>query len=146
MDNKKRRYIRWILLIGWMIFIFIMSNQPGDVSSSQSDFVVMIFNFLGIDLNSYLGDLATFIVRKAAHFTEYLILFTLAYRVAVLYYDKKKAKLYMVIFVFLYACTDEIHQAFIPDRGPAFKDVLIDTSGGIFGALIISILEKVRRK
>jgi VanZ family protein len=43
-------------------------------------------------------------------------------------------------FCFLYACTDEIHQTFIPDRAGKFSDVLIDTCGSTFGAVIMLIL------
>lgn len=146
MDNKRKSYIRWVLLIGWMSLIFYMSNQPGEVSSEQSRFVVMIFDQLGLNLNSNLGDMATFLVRKVAHFSEYFILFILAYRVARLYLDKKSAKIYMIIFVFAYACSDEFHQAFVPDRGPAFKDVLIDTSGGITAAIATFIIEIINNK
>lgn len=50
----------------------------------------------------------------------------------------------MIAFVFLYACSDEFHQYFIPGRAMAFKDVLIDTSGGITGYIIVTIIEKVK--
>lgn len=146
MNNKRKIYVRWAFLLMWMSFIFYMSHQPGDVSSEQSRAVVLIFEVLGLDLNSYLGDLATLLVRKAAHFTEYFILFILAYRVAKVYLGKKKAILYMIFFVFIYACTDEYHQSFIPDRGPSFKDVLIDTSGGIVASISTLILESVKSK
>ncbi|WP_322395084.1 VanZ family protein, partial [Clostridium perfringens] len=42
-----------------MGIIFFMSHQPGEVSSSQSELVIKIFQFLGIELNEYFGDLAT---------------------------------------------------------------------------------------
>ena len=41
-----------------------------------------------------------------------------------------------IIFSFLYACTDEIHQIFVPGRSAQFRDVLIDTLGASFGATI----------
>jgi VanZ family protein len=36
----------------------------------------------------------------------------------------------------LYAATDEFHQRFIPDRSPAFQDVLIDTIGAATGVAL----------
>lgn len=134
--KNNRKVISWIMLIIWMCIIFFMSNQPGDVSSRQSELVLKIFAFIGINLNEYLGELATFIVRKTAHFSEYLILFMLEYNVLRFYMDRSKARMYSVLGVFLYACSDEIHQYFIPGRAMAFKDVLIDTSGGIVGFVI----------
>ena len=142
--NKNKKMISWIMLIAWMGIIFFMSHQPGEVSSSQSELVLKIFSFLGIELNQYFGELATFVIRKTAHFSEYLILFLFAYNVSRFYFTTKKARLYSIIFVFLYASTDEFHQYFIPGRNMAFKDVLIDTSGGVIGYLIMKILEIVK--
>lgn len=145
MDRNKKR-IAWGMLLVWMGIIFFMSHQPGEVSSSQSELVLKIFSFFGIELNQYFGELATFIVRKIAHFSEYLILFLFAYNVSKFYFTSKKARLYSLIFVFLYASSDEFHQYFIPGRNMAFKDVLIDTSGGIIGYFIMNIIEVVKSK
>ncbi|WP_291651467.1 VanZ family protein [Clostridium sp.] len=142
--NKNKKIISWTMLIAWMGIIFFMSHQPGEVSSSQSELVLKIFSFLGIELNQYFGELATLVVRKAAHFSEYLILFLFTYNVSRFYFTTKKARLYSIIFIFLYASTDEFHQYFIPGRNMAFKDVLIDTSGGAIGYLIMKIVEIVR--
>lgn len=142
--NKNKKMISWIMLIAWMGIIFFMSHQPGEVSSSQSELVLRIFSFLGIELNQYFGELATFVIRKTAHFSEYLILFLFAYNVSRFYFTTKKARLYSIIFVFLYASIDEFHQYFIPGRNMAFKDVLIDTSGGVIGYLIMKIVEIVK--
>ena len=144
MINKK--IINWSMLIGWMIFIFYMSNQPGTISSNQSELVLKLFSLIGINLNTYFGELATLIVRKAAHFTEYFILFILAYRVIGFYVKREYIKWYALSIVFLYACSDELHQYFIPGRGPAFKDVLIDTSGGTLGVILSFLYEKRKKK
>lgn len=144
--NKRKKIISWALLILWMIVIFFMSHQPGEVSSSQSDLVVKIFSLIGIELNDYFGELATFVVRKVAHFSEYMILFLLAYNVTRHYVNERKTRLYLIGFVFLYACTDEFHQYFIPGRAMALKDVLIDTSGGILGYIIVTIIERFKSK
>ena len=143
---KRKNIIRWLLLIIWMVFIFLMSNTNGDKSSDQSQSIVNILCYLGIDLHSSLADIATFIVRKAAHFTEYLILYILFYRVLILYINENKSKFIAIILVFLYACTDEFHQLFVQDRDGNFRDVCIDTSGGIFGLIILSIINKVKNK
>lgn len=141
--NKKKKVAAWILLIFWMSLIFYMSNQPADISNGQSDFVIKFFSYIGIELNDYFGNLASFIVRKGAHFTEYLILYFLFYNLNKNYFDKK-SKLYSIIFVFLYACSDEIHQFFIPGREMQIRDVIIDTSGGVFGYLLICIKNRIK--
>lgn len=141
MNDKNIKRIKWGLWITWMVIIFIFSQLPGDVSDEQSKLVVYIFNALGLDLNSYLGDLANFAVRKGAHFTEYFILYILTLNVLILYMDKRKAWNFSLCFVFIYACSDELHQMFIPGRGPAFRDVLIDTSGGAFAYIVSNFID-----
>lgn len=144
--KNKRSIINWILLIAWMLLIFFMSNQPGEISTKQSDLVIKIFSLIGIDLNSYLGSIATFIIRKVAHFTEYFILYGLSIRVLNQYIEIKKSRVYCLFIVLAYAITDEIHQYFIPGRAMALKDVLIDFSGGVFGYLFNYLIYNFKNK
>ena len=136
--RNRRLIIRWIALLFWMGLIFYMSNQPGDVSSKQSGLVLKLFQFIGIDLNNELSELATFIVRKTAHFTEYFILYFLSINVMKCYLNIKNTIFYSFIFSFFYACTDEIHQYFIPGRAMAFRDVLIDSAGALLAMILQS--------
>ena len=46
----------------------------------------------------------------------------------------------------LYACTDEIHQLFVPGRSGMIRDVFIDSIGGIIGISIISIYENIKKR
>lgn len=144
--KNKRIIIDWSLLIAWMVLIFFMSNQPGEVSTKQSDLVIKIFSLIGIDLNSYLGSIATFIIRKAAHFTEYFILYCLSIRLLKQNIEIKKARIYCLLIVLGYAITDEIHQYFVPGRAMALRDVLIDFSGGIFGYLLNCLIYNFKNK
>lgn len=41
---------------------------------------------------------------------------------------------------FLYACSDEFHQRFVPGRSGEFRDVVIDTAGVLIGIAIVLIL------
>jgi VanZ family protein len=140
-----KKVVRWMLLIAWMVVIFLFSQQSGEVSSEQSRLVVYVFNLAGINLDSALGDLSTFIVRKVAHFTEYLILGLLAYNALREEAKLNKSLILSVIIVFLYASSDEFHQSFIPGRGPAFRDVLIDTTGGLAGIIGVYIRKHAKR-
>lgn len=128
--GNKRKVIYWSLLIGWMIFIFTMSNQPAKVSDSQSMGILNLFFKLGIDINGIFGGLANFVVRKCAHFLEYMILGLFAFNVLTLYYNIKSVSIITIVFIVLYACSDEIHQLFVLGREGAVRDVLIDTCGG----------------
>jgi VanZ family protein len=141
--NKKP--FKWILVIAWLIVIFMFSNQPAIVSDGNSRFVINLFKALGLNLDSLLGSIANFIVRKAAHFTEYLILFLLLYEAFREDFSPKKAIIFSIIIVFLYACSDEIHQLFVPGREGRFRDVMIDTSGGAAGLLGVMIAVTLKK-
>nr|WP_301281678.1 VanZ family protein [Clostridium sp. MSJ-8] len=133
-------------MIAWLIFIFIMSNTPGDLSTEQSNVVVRLIGKMGVDISGEFKNTISFCVRKAAHISEYIILFILVYRVIVLYIKKEKARLYALIIIFLYASSDEFHQYFVPGREAAFRDVLIDTSGGLIAMLFTLVVDKVKKK
>lgn len=146
MKKVSKKQLNFALLIGWMILIFYFSSQIGEVSSEKSKIVIYMFNVLGLDLNTYFGNIATLIVRKMAHFTEYFILFILTYNVVKYYF--KKGKLFFVSYIITvsYAMTDEFHQLFVPGRAGALKDVLIDSTGGLFGILIVIIFIKIKKR
>ena len=137
MYKKNRIIFSWILLVIWMIFIFYMSDQPADISNSQSGFVIKLLQSIGIDSSGNNIDLLTTIVRKGAHFSEYAILGLLSYNVMKNYFTKKRARIVAVLIVFFYACSDEFHQLFVSGRAGKITDVIIDTSGGIFSVLVI---------
>ena len=144
--RNKRILIAWISVIGWMSIIFYMSNQPGDVSSSQSGFVLKLFEMIGLDLNSSFGEYASLIIRKSAHFLEYFILYLLNLNLLKHYFPKKKARVLSLLGVFLYASSDEIHQHFIPGRAMAFTDVMIDTFGGFVAGIVEFIFSKNKER
>lgn len=135
---------KWTLLIAWMILIFAFSSQPAAVSNEKSRLVVYFLNLLGLDLNSAFGTMADYVVRKAAHFSEYFILYLLIYNVVRDRYKGLKALFVSLLGVFIYACSDEIHQLFVPGRAGRITDVLIDTAGGALamGAAYLSSLKK----
>ncbi|EHJ02333.1 VanZ family protein [Clostridium sp. DL-VIII] len=134
--RNKRKIIYWFLLIIWMAGIFVMSNQPANISDSQSEGIIKVLASIGIDVNGIFGQLANFVVRKCAHFLEYMILALLAFNVFNLYFNMRKVVVMTIIFVFLYACSDEIHQLFVLGREGAVRDVIIDTFGSIVLILI----------
>lgn len=129
-----------------MVLIFCFSSQNGDLSSSNNYFVIELLNKLGIDLVRLLGsDFANFIIRKIAHVTEYFILFILFYNA--FYKGRfKRSIIYSSILTVLYASSDEMHQMFVPGRGPMVRDVMIDTIGVAIGIIIILIIRKPFRK
>ena len=145
--GNKRMIINWILLIAWMLLIFLMSNQPAHISNQQSNSFINMLAFFGIDLNSKLGSLASFVVRKTAHFTEYAVLGFFAYKaVSCDVKDRKKAVLMAQLISTGYASTDEIHQMFVPGREGKVFDVMIDSCGAFCGIMVSCITQKFIEK
>ena len=155
MTIKIRPLILPTLLIFQMCFIFIMSSFGHNSSDAQSnlfvDFIAQNFPHVRHGLENNLISLSTliFLVRKTAHFTEYAILGALFY-LNLIQFPKlnshPKKLLLSILFSFLYAITDEIHQIFVPGRSAQLRDVLIDTLGASFGAIIIYLIIKLFSK
>lgn len=131
---NKKKIIKLILLIAWMIVIFIMSSFRGEESSNQSGLIVKIITkFIKCDNPVRLA----FIVRKIAHYSEYFIL-------GLLLLINVNKSYYSLIIGLIYAITDEIHQYFVPGRVFALKDILIDFSG-VLTIFFIYVLIKRKR-
>lgn len=152
---KIRRLILPTLLILQMCFIFTMSSFGHNSSDAQSnlfvDFIAQNFPHVRHGLENNLISLSTliFLVRKTAHFTEYAILGALFYLNFIQFPRLNrhfKKILLPILFSFLYACTDEIHQIFVPGRSAQFRDILIDTLGASFGAIITYLTIKLFTK
>lgn len=131
MKNK----LNIILVLIWMLLIFLMSSYNATESSEQSGVIVkFIANFLNINNLESLS----LIIRKLAHYTEYLILGLLVINLLKDYHHK-----YLVISIIiciLYATSDEIHQLFVPGRSCQFIDIIIDTLGSITGIYLYKLL------
>lgn len=138
---KKIRY--FIYAIIWMIFIFIESSMTAQTSSGQSNVIVdMIHTWLPVS-NSHL-DTISFLVRKCAHITEYIILALLIYYG---FYKNDHTSLFYPFFISLiYAGLDEFHQLFVPGRSGQFQDVMIDSIGIIIAICCIAFFQKIKKK
>ena len=136
---KKIKY--FIPSIFLMILIFMFSHQTGSESSGLSSQIVLwIQTYLHIPITE-------FIVRKAAHMSEYALLtLTFIYGFYKNQYPIQKTMIYSLIGTFLYACSDEMHQLFIGGRAGQFTDVLIDTCGGCFAIMFYYVLTKLKYK
>lgn len=131
------------LVIGWCAVIFSFSSQSASESSKTSgglieafcNFIIPEFgDFSGLQREEFIEHLQ-FAVRKCAHFTAYGILGFLSW--FALFDIKTKLRYSIAVgFSFLYACSDEIHQYFVPGRSNEIRDILIDTAGAMLGALI----------
>lgn len=127
----RREKVFRILSIVVMLSIFWFSHQDGRESARQSTYVKK-------QVNKAIGKGLRFNVRKNAHFFIYMAL-----GMSLLLSREKTGKrevLEVVGFIILYAISDEYHQSFVPGREASFRDVYIDTLGGISGVLAVKMM------
>ena len=130
--TDKRLRLSITLLICNLIFIWGNSLLPGEISGAFSDWVKSILARIlpmGPD-----GDSGGGLLRKVAHFTEFAALGTL---LAWLHGMLQKGKLRPFLWGVAAASMDETIQCFVPDRGPAVKDVCIDSAGVLTGIILL---------
>ena len=137
MKNKLSTF----LVLIWMTIIFIMSSFDSVESSNQSNFIVdIIANIFKIENI----ELLSFIIRKLAHYTEYIIL---GFLVINMFTKNNINNLYLIsiILCIIYATSDEIHQIFIPGRSCQLRDILIDSIGSITGIYLYKLYLKFNK-
>lgn len=130
-------------LILWLALIFFFSAQPSVESVETSNlFAEILYKVFGFMLpGSYTAEQFLLeyggIIRKLAHFSEFLILGVLTH------INFKDSPLYLMIaFDVCCAITDEIHQLFVDKRVGSFKDVLIDSAGALCGIFLCHLISK----
>ena len=133
--TEKRMRICITLLILNLIFIWGNSMLPGGISQTISHWVKDLLAAIFPGTASS-GDTGQGFLRKLAHFTE----FTCLGMCLTWLFSMLKKKLWLPLLCgFLAACTDELIQCLVPDRGPGIKDVLIDSSGVVLGVCILTV-------
>lgn len=126
----------WLPVVAWMLLIFVMS---GDLMSAEhtSRFFVPFLRWIAPDISAETIASLQFVVRKAAHLTEYAILALLLcralFRGTNLHWTKPALFATTWIACALAAAGDEFHQAHIASRTGSTGDVLIDCFGAAIG-------------
>ena len=140
--TKTRMALCLILTVLLLIFIWGNSCLPGQVSGAWSQMISDLINRL---LGRLPGDPHTGhgLLRKIAHFTEFTCL-----GMSLFWLFSMLQKKFWIPFLcgFLAACTDECIQLLVPDRGPAIKDVLIDTAGVAVGIAVLLAVTVINQK
>jgi hypothetical protein len=115
--------LRWGPAIGVTAMIFALSSQPG----------LRISNDPGVDLP----------FRHAAHVAVYgLLCVCLVRAISWQRGGKPRARdlAAAVVLATLYGVSDEVHQAFVPDRTGHAVDVGWDLVGAVIGAIVARVL------
>jgi hypothetical protein len=143
----KKRYGYLMLTILIMVAIFMFSGQNADESGEVSSTLLkwIAEKILG-NPEIASSDLASFVIRKTAHFSIYLCLGASAALTVREWKPKGRPFLWAWLIAVAYAATDEFHQYFVPGRSCEFRDVCIDGSGALIGVCIIWLVTARLRK
>ena len=167
MPDNRRFQFHLILTILVMVFIFLQSALPAELSEQESGTIVLLLaGLLHADV-----DLVSFVVRKAAHFAEYLALGVclwltvrdaLARRLERMHGSPEdlsespipgcttpqRMPSFFVPWAIgaFYAVTDEIHQYFVPGRSCELRDMLIDACGVAAGVVLCRLISRNARR
>ena len=145
MKSGFRFYLHIFISVLIMAFIFFQSSLTADLSGAESGFIVnLIVRLLG----NVPGNIS-FVIRKLAHFSEYLLLgvsLSLSARdiLSITVYRERGSLSLMhnqtikisLLIGSLYAVSDELHQMFVPGRSCEIRDMIIDSCGVFDGPLI----------
>lgn len=157
----RRSVLKWTfttLTVAVMVMIFLFSSKTDTDSRKESNFfslrlirmIVRDYDELPEDEQALVFDKLDMVIRKIAHFSEFCALAFLL-RLTLEFWsglraearNARKLSLQALLGGFIYACSDEFHQIFVPGRGSSFTDVLIDTAGAALGILFALLIIRV---
>ena len=146
-NHRLRLILYGLFLLLVMLLIFYMSGRNGPDSQRMSDhFSDSLWGrLLARILPKLTNDVKTSI-RKYAHIFEFFCLGISSFLFFhELFWIKNQRRIKSVlassVWSFLYACSDEWHQTFVPERAGRITDLRFDAAGFLLGiALLYAIV------
>ena len=148
--KRNKRFIVFLgLTILWIMVIFSFSLQTGDESSQVSGGIVTWFVEMIFPAGFAYIEEVEFLIRKAAHFTEYFVLGILT---SLTVRETRCMRLLLAPWLCgtAVACCDETIQLFSAGRTGQLIDVLLDSTGVFCGCgalyMIVAVLRERKRR
>jgi VanZ family protein len=135
-------------VVAWACFVLFASSANFSASNT-SRIIRPLLIWLFPDISEAALGEAHFLVRKAAHFTEYALLALLAARaVRTSSHASLARRWWLAAFALVasVALTDEYHQSFVPARTGTIYDSLLDMAGGATALACASLWLAARRR
>lgn len=145
------RYIFLTLSVGLMALIFWFSSRTREESGEMSDGAAGILReVLRLVFSEEVTESLLVYVRQYAHFFLYACLGVsvsiCAFTFPVSCGHGWVYWLFPVLICFIYACTDEIHQLFVPGRSGKLSDVGIDALGFCLTVVVCNLVRLLVKK
>lgn len=141
---KNKRFIFITITLIWTALIFSFSLQSGEVSGDLSGSVLealLGFFMPGVLESPEKLELFHLILRKCAHFTEFMILGVLS-SITLKHMKVGYKSIIGLGYCVLIASLDETLQLFVSGRAGRVQDVLIDSAGALAGIVVVFICFK----
>src|SRR5208282_2415674 len=127
----------WLPIALWAAVIFTLSTSRFSAANTSA-IITPILRWLFPTFSSFSVTVANLLIRKAAHFTEYAILFWLLVR------GPLKGRPFAAMALCVgYAFTDEGHQMFVPGRNASLYDVALDSTGAMFSGFLRAAISEI---
>lgn len=132
----KKKHVWFIVTMLYCIAIFMTTASPASTGGSTLE---MFTRFL--HLTDAQAAVVNVLFRKLVHLSAFGVL-------AILFFNCFENRRYFFAWLCttIYAATDELHQAFIPDRTGAILDVGIDSIGAFLALILVSKVLNVTQK
>ncbi len=127
----------WIPVVLWGVLIFTLSTSAFSAANTAR-IIDPALRWLIPGITAASVDACHMLIRKAAHFTEYGILFWLLIRGPM----AERPYLALMLCV-VYALTDEGHQVFVPGRTASLYDVALDSTGALFSHFLTTAIAEI---
>ncbi|MBB6283582.1 VanZ family protein [Geobacillus subterraneus] len=134
---------RWLPVVLWCLAIYTFSESSWFTGANTAHVLQVILSYWPFGGGEEEGpSFLNFLIRKAAHLTEFGILAVLVWRAL---FPRKVAYIGAWLFATAYAATDEWHQSFEPGRTATPKDVAIDSCGALIALVIVFVCCRWRK-
>lgn len=140
---RVKKLLMIILILSTVYFIFRASSENATESGSLSSTVTAFINSFLVKISENLT-VSEFIVRKAGHLTEFLILgveISVYFRLL-----ERKPWSLVVLSGLLTGLCDETIQLYVEGRFSSVTDVWIDFTGFLIGCALVYLIAKRSRK
>lgn len=134
----QRQKLWWAAVILWCLGIFMATASPMATGSSTQSVVQELLN-----VPEPQAEAINVSLRKTGHVTAFGILAVLVWFALG---QTRKAYLWAWAFATLYGGIDELHQRFVPDRGPSLIDVGIDSIGAALALAVVYGVARAKRR
>ena len=146
-QRAARRIWRWLPAIAWAV---VISAASTDAFSSRhtSQYILPALHWLIPQASAETLERLHFLIRKAAHLTEYFVFSVLLLRA--IRGENKGWQIRWAIAALaiaaVYSGFDEFHQSFVPSRTASPRDSLLDTTGAATAQVLMWLWFRFRAR